>query len=96
MKPPSFHTLPGTPKGPKIPPLDREVDWFTLSGGQYQRLAPDGEGWLKSRVFPGLWLDVPALIEGNLARVLAVVQQGIASPENAEFVARLHRVRSSS
>jgi hypothetical protein len=51
---------------------------------------------LKSLVFPGLWLDVPALIEGTLAQVLAVVQQGIASPEHAEFVARLSRAKDSS
>jgi Uma2 family endonuclease len=76
--------------------LDREVDWLVLREGQYQRLTPDGEGWLKSLVFPGLWLDVPALVEGNLSRVLAVVQQGIASPEHAEFVARLNRARNPS
>jgi hypothetical protein len=37
-----------------------------------------------------LWLDPTALVQGNLARVLAVVQKGIASPERAIFVARLH------
>jgi Uma2 family endonuclease len=65
------------------------IDWFVLREGQYDRLAPDAEGTLKSEVFPGLWLDAAALVRGDLARVLAVVQQGVASPEHATFVARL-------
>jgi hypothetical protein len=37
----------------------------------------------------GLWLDPAALLSGDSARVLAVLQQGIASAEHAEFVSRL-------
>ena len=69
--------------------LDREIDWFILSGGQYVRQAPDGDGLLRSKVFAGLWLDPTALVNGDLARVIAVVQQGLASAEHAEFVTRL-------
>jgi hypothetical protein len=70
--------------------LDGEVDWVVLRGGQYQRLAAGPDGVLRSDVFPGLWLDPAALVSGDLARVLAVVQQGVASPEHAAFVARLN------
>lgn len=70
--------------------LDKAIDWFILRGELYEKLAPDADGFLKSSVFPGLWLDAPALIRGELARVLAVVQQGTASPEHAVFVARLN------
>jgi hypothetical protein len=45
---------------------------------------------LRSEVFPGLWLDPEALVRGDLARVLAVLQQGIASSEHTAFVARLN------
>ncbi len=69
--------------------LDGEIDWFRLRQADYERLVPDAGGLLRSEVFPGLWLDVPALLAGDLARVLAVVQQGTASPEHAAFVARL-------
>jgi Uma2 family endonuclease len=69
--------------------LDGAIDWFVLRQGQYERLAPDAQGVLKSEVFPGLWLDAAALLGGNLARVLAVVQQGIATPQHDAFVARL-------
>jgi Uma2 family endonuclease len=70
--------------------LESQVDWFVLHGDRYERLAPDADGLLRSTVFPGLWLDPAALVGGDLARALAVVQQGVASPEHAAFVARLN------
>ncbi len=68
---------------------DRAIDWFVLRGGQYEQLAPGPDGIVRSEVFPGLWLDPQALVRGDLARVLAIVAQGVASPEHAAFVARL-------
>ena len=70
---------------------DREIDWFVLREGTYERLAPTAEGVYHSEVFPGLWLDAAALLAGNLAQSIQVVQQGLASPEHVEFVARLQR-----
>ncbi len=70
---------------------ERRVDWFALQGGQYQPLEPDEKGVLRSRVFPGLWLDPQALLKGDLARVLQVLQKGLASPEHAHFVERLKK-----
>ena len=69
--------------------LDQEIDWFVLRAGQYERLPLDAEGLYRSEVFPGLWLDPAALLRGDLAAVLAVVQRGLASPEHAAFAARL-------
>ena len=69
--------------------LDKEIDWFVLRAGQYERLPLDAEGLYRSEVFPGLWLDPAALLRGDLATVLAVVQRGLASPEHAAFAARL-------
>jgi Uma2 family endonuclease len=70
--------------------LDRAVDWFVLRDGQYELLEPGADGILRSTVFPGLWLDPAALVGGDTARVLAVIQQGVGSPEHADFVARLN------
>lgn len=67
---------------------DREIDWFRLDEGRYVPLARDASGTVKSEVFPGLWLD-SAMLRSDLARVLAVLQEGIASPEHASFVASL-------
>jgi len=36
------------------------------------------------------WLDPAALLRGDLATVLTVVQRGLASPEHAAFATRLH------
>ncbi len=47
--------------------LEGDVDWFLLQGGQYEPLPPENARW-KSRVFPGLWLDKPALLSGDSAR----------------------------
>ena len=69
---------------------NRRVDWFALREGQYVPLTPDERGVLRSEVFPGLWLDPAAMVAGDLARVLAVLQEGIATPEHAAFVARLN------
>jgi hypothetical protein len=74
---------------------DEVIDWFMLRRGRYALLKPTAEGICKSKVFPGLWLDPAALIRFDLARVLEVAQQGIASPEHARFVAKLQRARQS-
>ena len=70
---------------------DEEVDWFVWREGCYERLSPDPAGIYRREVFPGLWLDVPALLRGDLAGVLALLQQGIASPEHGAFVAQLEQ-----
>src|SRR5262245_7458438 len=74
--------------------LDRAVDWFVLRDGQYERLVPDAEGLLRSETFPGLWLDVPALLRGDVASVLAAVQRGLTSLEHNTFVTRLDNALS--
>lgn len=68
---------------------DRAIDWFVLRGGVYETLRADERGRLRSEVFPGLWLDVAAIVRGDLAAVFAVVDEGLASPEHAAFVGRL-------
>jgi Uma2 family endonuclease len=68
---------------------DGELDWFKLVGGRYERVPPDGEGIQRSETFPGLWLDSRALLSGDLARVLAVLKEGLDTPEHAAFARRL-------
>ena len=43
--------------------LERQIDWFVLTGGEYRPLAATAGGMLKSRVFPGLRLAVDALLQ---------------------------------
>jgi hypothetical protein len=75
---------------------DVEVDFFALRGGRYQRLRPGKDGIYRSRALPGLWLDAAALLQGDMATVLRVVQQGAASPEHATFVRRLQKFAARS
>ncbi len=65
------------------------LDWFALREGVYEPLTPDANGVLRSEVFPGLWLGPAAFWSGDLAAMLAVLQEGLATPEHAAFVARL-------
>lgn len=60
---------------------ENQLTWFRLRGQEYITLEPDANGVIKSEVFPGLWLAPNALLEGNLAKVLAVLQQGLNAPE---------------
>ena len=69
---------------------DGELDWFALKDGDYVPLAPDTTGGvIHSQVFPGLRLAVDALLAGDVAQVLAVLQEGIGMPEHVTFVERL-------
>lgn len=68
---------------------DQEMDWFVLRNGAYEPLAADAEGIIRSEAFPGLWLNGPALIERNSAKVDVVLRQGLQSPDHARFVAEL-------
>jgi hypothetical protein len=70
--------------------LERAVDWFVLRQGQFERLV-EMAGVFRSEVFPGLWLDAAALLGGDLAGVLQILQNGLASPEHATFVDKLHQ-----
>ena len=69
--------------------LNQAIDWFVLREQDFVPLQPDKRGILKSLVFPGLWLDPSAMISGELRRVLDVLNEGLATPEHAAFVARL-------
>jgi len=68
---------------------DGRLGWFRLQEGEYVSPETDANGVVHSLVFPGLWLNVPALLEGDLARVLAELQKGLASAEHTTFVEHL-------
>jgi Uma2 family endonuclease len=67
----------------------QEVFWFGLRSERYERMSPGTDGILRSEVFPGLWLDPNAILDGNTSRMLAVLQQGLATPEHKAWVSKL-------
>jgi Uma2 family endonuclease len=74
--------------------LERQIDWFLLHEERCEPVNPAADGILRSTVFPGLWLDPAALIRGDVNAVFAIVQQGLNSPEHADFVVRLERAHT--
>jgi hypothetical protein len=70
---------------------DGAIDWFVLRQGKYEPLALTANGLYQSEVFPGLWLDPAALVRLDISAMFQALQQGIASPEHAAFVAKLRQ-----
>jgi Uma2 family endonuclease len=73
--------------------FDQKIDWFQLQDGDYVLLVPDEQGVLHSQIFPGLWLNVEAMLRGEMRSVLAVLQTGIESAEHQAFVEQLEILR---
>ena len=72
-----------------------KVFWWASRRGKFKQLLPSPDGIFRSETFPGLWLDPQALQDLNSARLLAVLQLGLATPEHAAFVARLAAAKKS-
>ena len=70
---------------------DGEIDWFQLEHGTYVRQVPNEQGLLQSSVFPGLWLDPQALLQGGAQALRPTVERGCAQPEHAAFCARIRK-----
>ena len=66
---------------------EQRVIWWQLREGEYEEIAPDSDGLLKSTVFPGLWLDGKALLYGDVKAMLAAARHGFDSPEHRSFSA---------
>jgi Uma2 family endonuclease len=73
--------------------LDQRLDWFEWESTAYVRRTPDKQGIIRSVVFPGLWLNVTALLEERYDAVLRTVQAGLASAEHRGFARKLASAR---
>jgi Uma2 family endonuclease len=69
--------------------LDHRLDWFCWGSRDYVRISPDSKGLIRSANFPGLWLDVPALLARRYDAVFDALEAGLKTAEHAEFIARL-------
>jgi len=70
---------------------DQQIDWFSLQENHYVSLKPNEQGFIYSRVFPGLVLTVSDLLTGKYAQVLAELQKGLQTPEHLAFVEQLSK-----
>jgi len=69
--------------------FENRFSWFRLQAEEFVLIEPDADSMIRSRVFPGLWLNVPALLDGKMTEVLNGLQAGIADPLHQAFVQEL-------
>jgi hypothetical protein len=70
--------------------FDEEVDWFDFTVSETEPRKPDADGIIRSRNFPGLWLDPQSLLTINRKRIVEVLTLGMATPEHRAWVAELN------
>jgi Uma2 family endonuclease len=63
---------------------EKRLEWRILVQGRY-RLLEATDGVFRSRIFPGLWIGEAAFWRGDGAHLLAVLDEGLKSPEFLEF-----------
>ena len=66
---------------------ERRLHWFDLRANK--ELSPDADGVLRIRCFPGLWIHAAAQLARDARRMMATLEQGLATPEHAAFVRQL-------
>jgi hypothetical protein len=66
---------------------DTEFVWFDFAG--QGSIAPDKKGIMRSRVFPGLWINAPALLGDDGKALMASLNRGLKSAAHAAFVKKL-------
>jgi Uma2 family endonuclease len=69
--------------------MDSRIQWFALKGRDYLPVKARPDGVTPSRVFPGLWLNLPALLAGDERKAFRVVESGLNSAEHKAFVKKL-------
>ncbi|MBD2081519.1 Uma2 family endonuclease [Leptolyngbya sp. FACHB-17] len=69
--------------------FENQLSWFRLENEQYVLVELNESGIIQSQVFPGLWLEVAALLNGEMFTVMNTLQLGLQSPEHQIFVQEL-------
>jgi Uma2 family endonuclease len=69
--------------------FENRFSWFRLQAEEFVLIEPDADGIIRSTTFPGLWLAVPALLQGNMIEVLNVLQLGISEEAHQAFIQEL-------
>ena len=75
------------------------IETYRLIDGDLVLVDADADGIYRSRIFPGLWLDLAAAVGKDRRRLHRTLREGIETDEHAAFVSRLaeakHRHESS-
>lgn len=70
---------------------DNQLLWFDLQ--EDRELPADADGVIRIRTFPGLWINMAALIARDFGNLIATLEQGLETPEHAAFMERLGKER---
>jgi Uma2 family endonuclease len=68
---------------------EQEIHWWHFPSKR--KLKPGKDGLWKSRVFPGLWVDGPALLRRDSQQLVATLQRGLASTDHVNFAQQLQQ-----
>lgn len=68
-------------------PREEKLRWFDPQNDRERD--PDDDGIYRIGAFPGLWIDGAAVLARDHSRLMAVLQNGLDSPEHVKFVSRL-------
>lgn len=74
---------------------DEALDWWHLVDDDYLPLPAGDDGILRSRLFPGLWLNPDALLKEDGARLLDTLHDGMESEDYKTYSATL-KVKAGS
>lgn len=69
--------------------LDDQIDWFYLEDGEYKRQTANKHGIVESKVFPGLNVNIDALLRNDLKKVVADIQTGMQTKKYLSFAKKL-------
>jgi Uma2 family endonuclease len=71
---------------------ERQLRWFDLRANQ--ELQADADGVFRLHSFPGLWINAEAILAKDYRKLMATLEQGLATAEHTAFVSRLATARS--
>lgn len=67
------------------------IEWYGRDRNGFVPMDADAKGIVRSRVFPGLWLDPAGIFAKSSKRLIATLNAGLATEDHAKFVAKLQK-----
>lgn len=69
--------------------MDARIQWFILEKGEYVLSKERADGLHCSQIFPGLWLNLRALVAGDDKKEFRILDRALKSAGHKNFVKRL-------
>ena len=69
--------------------MESRIHWFALEAGKYAEIKAQPNGITRSLIFPGLWLNLVALLSRDETKAFSAIKRGLKSAEHKAFVKKL-------